>query len=81
MARFFFHTESEYRHTDSEGAELNDVEAARCEGARLAGEILRDGARKFWGTKPWTLTVTDVEGLIFFTVVLHGQDTPAATHH
>ena len=81
MPRYFFHSESEFRHSDGEGTELRDMEAARVEAARLGGEILRDGARHFWGTQPWTLTCTDSAGLVFFTLVLHGQNSAAAMRH
>ena len=81
MPRYFFHTQSEFRQSDEAGTELPDMEAARVEAARLGGEILRDGAPDFWGTQPWTLTCTDEDGLIFFTLILHGQDAGAVAEH
>ena len=77
--RFYFHTESDIRHSDTEGEELATVEAARVAAARIIAEMLKDGAGKFWGTKPWTLTVTDADGLIYFTVEVHGQNAPVAS--
>jgi hypothetical protein len=79
MAKYFFHTDSDLRHTDADGAELPNMEAAREEAARLIAGMLRDGAKVFWGTEPWTMTVTDDTGLIFFTISVHGQDAPAAS--
>jgi hypothetical protein len=81
MPRYYFHTESEFRHTFEAGTELPDMEAARVEAARVGGEILKDGAHHFWGSQPWTLTCTDEEGLIFFTLVLHGENTENAAAH
>ena len=78
MSQFFFHTESDVRHSDDLGADLPDMESARAEAVQLCGAMMKDGARKFWGTKPWTMTVTDATGLIFFTLEVHGQDAPAA---
>ena len=54
----------------------NDA-AARGEAIRTAGELLRDGAETFWGTRPWTVTVTDQRGLILLEIELQGHAAPA----
>ncbi len=77
MDRYFFHTECDIRHTDSEGVPLADMTAARKAAAESVAALLKDGAHVFWGTKPWTMTVTDERGLIFFVIEVHGQDAPA----
>jgi len=44
---------------DQTGLELPDLEAAREEAIRAAGEILRNGAAKsLWSGKPWRMWVT-----------------------
>ena len=77
MARYFFHTDSDVRHTDQEGGEFATIEDARQGAAELIAGILKDGSRVFWGTKPWSMTVTDGDGLILFTLEVHGQDAPS----
>jgi uncharacterized protein DUF6894 len=77
LQRFYFHTDCESRFNDVEGQELADVASARVAAACATAEILKDGAGQFWGTRPWTMTVTDANGLIFFQIEVHGQNSPA----
>jgi ABC-type taurine transport system substrate-binding protein len=54
MPRFYFHIDDDRTHIDRIGVELADLEAARDEAVRAAGQILRDGAAKdLWSGKPW----------------------------
>jgi hypothetical protein len=46
MPRYYFHVEDHHTDIDEVGTELPDLEAARSEAVRAAGEILRDGAAK-----------------------------------
>jgi hypothetical protein len=78
MIKFFFHTEAESRVTDTQGTELANMAEARVEAARIAGVMLGDAAPKFWGTRPWVITVTDAVGLIFFGIEVSGFSAPAA---
>jgi hypothetical protein len=78
MSIFYFHTESESRFTDTEGTELLGMTQARAEAARLAARMLAESAPKFWTTKPWTITVTDKSGLIFFAIEVSGYSAPAS---
>ena len=76
--RFFFHTDFDTRFRDADGEELPSIEDARTAGAEVVAEMLRDRARKFWGCRPWKLTVTDAGGGVFFTIEVHGQEAAAA---
>ena len=59
MPRYYFHVEDAHTEIDEVGVELPNLEAARNEAVRTAGEILRDGAAKnLWGGKPWRMWVT-----------------------
>jgi hypothetical protein len=59
MPRYYFHVEDDHTEIDEVGTELPDLEAARSEAVRAAGEILRDGAAKsLWTGKPWRMWVT-----------------------
>lgn len=77
MPHYFFHTESHVRTIDTEGTELPDVKAARAAATKCVAEILKDNAERFWGSKPWCMTVTDAVGLILFSIEVHGQASPA----
>ncbi len=78
MARYFFHTDSHTRFTDDEGQELSSLTAARAYATRAIAEVLRDDSKIFWGTRPWSMTVTDADGLIFFAIEVHGVDAPVS---
>ena len=59
MPRFYFHIKDHRTHVDHVGSEFPDLEAARDEAVRAAGEILRDGDTKaLWTGKPWRMWVT-----------------------
>ncbi|WP_288935455.1 hypothetical protein [uncultured Sphingomonas sp.] len=77
MPRFFFHTETDVRHTDVEGVEFPSFDEARRDAIRTAGILLKDAPNGFWNSRPWTVTVTDEKGLILWTIELDGQSSPA----
>jgi hypothetical protein len=59
MPRYYFHVEDDQTDVDELGVELPNLETARNEAVRTAGEILRDGAAKsLWTGKPWRMWVT-----------------------
>lgn len=78
MPRFFFHTQTTSRTTDEEGIELSgDVEARR-QAIRTCGQMMQDAPEGFWGTRPWSVTVTDAAGLIFWEIGVDGTASAAA---
>lgn len=78
MPRYFFHMQTGTRQTDAVGVELPSHTEARAEAIRTAGEMLRDQPESFWSNRPWTVTVTDAAGLIFYEIMLDGVAAPAA---
>ena len=78
MPRFFFHTESETRTTDEEGMELADGLEARRQAIKSCGEMVRDCPQAFWGSRPWSVTVTNAEGLILWEIFMDGVSSPCA---
>jgi len=57
MPRFYFHLRARGRiHTDAEGTELPDVEAARAHAVAVADELLRHAQA---GTRHWSLCVEE----------------------
>jgi hypothetical protein len=78
MPRYFFHTDTLSRHTDDEGLDLDGPVEARREAIRACGEMLRDCPEGFWGSRPWSVTVTDVACLILCEVNIDGTASGAA---
>jgi hypothetical protein len=77
MPRFFFHTETDGRSTDTEGLVYPGYIEARREGIRTAGQMMQDVPEVFWGSRPWSVTITDEDGLILWEIHLDGQTSPA----
>jgi hypothetical protein len=77
MALFFFHTETDHRVTDTEGIEFPSYIEARREGIRTAGQMMQDVPEIFWGSRPWSVSITDADGLIMWEIHLDGQTSPA----
>jgi hypothetical protein len=77
MPRFFFHTETDVRTTDTEGLEFPGYEEAKHEAIRTAGQMMRDTPKTFWGSRPWSVSVTNADGLIMWEIYLDGQSSAA----
>jgi hypothetical protein len=78
MPRYFFHTQTDSRLTDFEGYELATPAEARQQAIQTCGQMLVDAADAFWGSRPWSITVTDVVGLILWEITIDGNAAPAA---
>lgn len=74
MPRYYFQVEGP---PDDLGAELPDLAAAKCEAVRYAGRLICEEADKFWDTADFTMTVTDENGLVLFSLTLSGTEAPA----
>ena len=81
MPRYFFHTQTTSRLSDEEGLELLGPVEARREAIRTCGEIIRDCADAFWGSRPWSVTVTDPEGLILWDISVNGSAAAPIHEH
>ena len=57
--------------------ELPNLATAKCEAVRYAGRLLCDGAREFWDTGDFMMTVTDEKGLTLFTLQFSAVEAPA----
>lgn len=68
MPRYFFHSEDGFLIHDKDGTELVDTGAARTEAVRLAGCLLIERPQALWESTRWRLLVTDVTGMILFTI-------------
>ena len=79
MPRYFFNRSDGYFERDVEGTELKDVHAARIEAVTFAGASLKDDPAKVWTGQDFRVEVTDESGLILFTVIVLGIDSPATS--
>ena len=77
MPRFHFNVYDGVSDIDKEGVELPDWEAARAEAVRVAGQIIKDGAKRIALGEDWRLEVTDHKGLILFRMDFNIMETAA----
>jgi hypothetical protein len=78
VPRYYFHTQTDMRLTDPEGLELRGDTEARAEAIKACGEMVRDAPHSFWGSRPWTVTVTNGAGFVLYEVSMDGHATPIA---
>jgi hypothetical protein len=46
---------------------------------KTVGEMLHGSEDAFWGSRPWTVTVTDAEGTIMYEIAVDGFASAAAS--
>lgn len=63
---------------DTEGQELEGLNAARIAAVTAAGEILRDFPDRFWSQGVWNCKVRDDTGASLFVLHFYAQDTSVA---
>jgi hypothetical protein len=80
LPRYFFHTQTDTRSTDEDGIELDGPIDARREAIRTCGEIMREAPEPFWGSRPWSVTVTDGAGLVLWEIYVDGISSAATSH-
>ncbi len=78
MPRYYFHTSTQSRFTDDEGLDCATSEDARRVAIKTCSEMIHGCEDAFWGTRPWTVTVTDAMGLIMYEIAVDGFASPAA---
>jgi hypothetical protein len=78
MPRYYFHTQSDNRLTDTDGVELAGPFEARKQAIKSCGDLMRDCADTFWGSRPWSVTVTDAVGLVLWEIGMDGTSSAAA---
>ncbi len=77
MPRFHFNVHDGSEHPDVEGAELDDVPAARKYALRYFGELLHGDPCTVWSGEEWKMDVTDDTGLTLFSLHFIAIDAPA----
>ena len=78
MPLFYFHTQTDSRFTDEEGVECASPADARRAAIQTCGEMMRGCAETFWGSRPWSVVVTDASGLILWEIFMDGVSSAAA---
>jgi hypothetical protein len=69
MPHYFFHVDNGEFVPDESGTELPDLDAARREAVRAAGEMIDDAQQTFWEhLLPWNMHVTDGQHRLLFTL-------------
>ena len=78
MALYFFHTRTDSRYSDAEGTEFTTATEARAQAIITCGQMMKDAPNSFWGSRPWSVVVTDAAGLILWELSVDGFASPAA---
>jgi hypothetical protein len=71
--------QTDRRETDEDGMELRGPIEARRQAIQTCGEMMKDAPEGFWGSRPWSVTVTDRTGLVLWEISVDGSaSAPAA---
>jgi hypothetical protein len=73
--RFLIENGSEFEPSDL--VELSGIQEAKSKAVIFAGDMLREIDGAFWPGGSWRLAVADEQGLIQFTIEVHGFESPA----
>jgi hypothetical protein len=75
--RYYFHSETESRSTDTEGVDFASAAEARAEAIKMCAQMMHEAPKGFWGSRPWSVTITDDTGLILWNIDVDGTSSPA----
>jgi hypothetical protein len=71
--------QTDSRSSDPEGMEFLDKREARRQAILTCGQMMQDDPDTFWGSRPWSVTVTDAVGLILWEISMDGVSSPAGS--
>ena len=71
MPRYFFHVRDGQEYLDTEGSELESLEAARLQSLQVATQLLSGLGSEFWNGQDWHLHVEDEVGKELFCLYFH----------
>ncbi|WP_425506407.1 DUF6894 family protein [Sphingomonas xinjiangensis] len=74
---FYFHTQTGTRYTDVDGTDLAGPVDARRQAIQTCGQMMQEAPEGFWGSRPWSVTVTDAVGLVLWEISIDGQSSAA----
>ena len=78
--RYFFQLSDGHVLTDDEGSDLADLDAAKVEAAKIAGEWLRDNAHEFAEDGALLVEVLDEQRSVLATIAVEAS-APTGTVH
>jgi hypothetical protein len=70
--RYHFHVDDHLPNNDVEGTELASLDDVEQEACRLVGQLLSEGAGRFWPNPNWRVRVTDATGAPVLTLMVMG---------
>lgn len=77
MPLCYFHIQDGEYLSDREGTQLPNIATAQIEAVRLTGQLLSEGAEKFWIGDAWMLRVTDDTDLTLFELTFSASCSAA----
>lgn len=81
MARYHFATADGTYCADEEGVEMTGIQAAKLEGARLCGEILKDRPETLWDDGHFRVIVTNEANMTAFEILVIAIPAPVIGNH
>lgn len=77
MPIFHFNMHDGRAYPDTLGAECPDLAGAKIEAVRRMADLLREDAARFWTGDEWTMSVTDHQNLVLFSLVFVAMNAPS----
>ena len=68
MPQYFFDIRDGQDFPDLQGSEWKNLAEARVEAVRYAAEVLKEMPERFWHCEEWTMTVSDHNRKMLFTL-------------
>jgi hypothetical protein len=75
VPRYHFNVAGE---VDAEGWTFSGLAEAKCQAAKMLGAMVIDEAAEVWEVGELCMSVTDERGLILFSLIIVGHDSPSA---
>ena len=75
MPRYFFDIKDGHDFPDLQGSEWKDLAEARVEAVRYAAEVLKEMPERFWNAEEWTMSVSDHNRALLFTLKFFAEST------
>ena len=77
MPRYHFNLTSSCDAPDDDGAELENLEAARCHPVQMIADVLCHSPGEYWKAEIYRVTVTDKNRLVLLSVEMVSTDSAA----
>jgi hypothetical protein len=81
VPRYFFHATNGPQERDTEGTELENLNAARKEAVQFAGSVLRDAPNEIWDGRDFRVDVFDENNNPLLVVITMAIDASVVSTH